>query len=121
MSVPRIADHGGGLARAMARFGAGADWLDLSTGINPWPYPVPAIAPEAWQRLPDQDALDALKAAARGFYGLGPAAPVGGRAGLAGTDPAAAPAGAAGPGSRCSARGYAEHARCWAPGRSRRD
>jgi cobalamin biosynthetic protein CobC len=110
--VARVPDHGGGLARAKARFGAGADWLDLSTGINPWPYPLPALAGTAWHRLPDDDALDALKAAARRFYGAGPAASVAAAPGsqaliqllprlLAPTEVAiAAPA-------------YAEHARCW--------
>jgi cobalamin biosynthetic protein CobC len=110
--VARVPDHGGGLARAMARFGAGADWLDLSTGINPWPYPVPALAPGAWQRLPDEDALAGLKYAARGFYGAAPDAPI-----------------AAAPGSQALIQllpqlipptevaivgpTYAEHARCW--------
>ena len=110
--VARVPDHGGGLARAQARFGAGDDWLDLSTGINPWPYPVPALDAAAWHRLPDEDALDALKAAARRFYGVGPDAAV-----------------AAAPGSQAliqllprlvpptevavAAPAYAEHARCW--------
>ncbi|MGB7432288.1 MAG: threonine-phosphate decarboxylase, partial [Ahrensia sp.] len=34
--MPEPIQHGGGLDRAMARYGgARADWLDLSTGINP--------------------------------------------------------------------------------------
>ena len=37
------ADHGGGIDAAAARFGgARVDWLDLSTGINPRPYPLQA-------------------------------------------------------------------------------
>lgn len=68
-----VTDHGGALDRAIARFGGvRAQWLDLSTGINPWPYPVPALSAEAWTRLPD---AAALLAAARGFYGA-PADPV---------------------------------------------
>lgn len=63
------ADHGGGIDAAAARFGgARADWLDLSTGINPRPYPLPAFAPDAWTALPDRAAFAALEAAAREFW-----------------------------------------------------
>lgn len=35
--------HGGRLDEVMARFGGAlADWVDLPTGINPWPWPVAA-------------------------------------------------------------------------------
>jgi cobalamin biosynthetic protein CobC len=45
--------HGGDLAGAEARWGRpGQGWLDLSTGINPWPYPLPEIPAAAWRRLP---------------------------------------------------------------------
>lgn len=67
--------HGGDLERAEAIHGRPADgWLDLSTGINPWPYPLPAIPDEAWTRLPGAAALGALHAAAREAYGVDPAA-----------------------------------------------
>jgi len=34
-------DHGGGLDAAVATYGgARGGWVDLSTGINPVPYPV---------------------------------------------------------------------------------
>ncbi len=47
-------DHGGNLHEAARRFGiAESQWLDLSTGINPNGWPVPAIPAEHWQRLPD--------------------------------------------------------------------
>jgi len=61
--------HGGDLAAAEARWGKPAEgWLDLSTGINPWPYPIPALAPEAWTRLPGAGEDLALRqAAARRF------------------------------------------------------
>ncbi|WP_299647536.1 threonine-phosphate decarboxylase [uncultured Jannaschia sp.] len=59
-------DHGGGLDAARARFGGGAEaWLDLSTGINPEPYPIPHLSARAWATLPDRNAQAALRAAAR--------------------------------------------------------
>lgn len=67
----RIA-HGGRLDEAAARFGGdAADWLDLSTGINPAAYPIPEIALKAWNRLPDADAQRAATEAARAAYGVG--------------------------------------------------
>ena len=67
--------HGGDVAGAAARYGRPpADWLDLSTGINPWPYPLPALAPDAWTRLPQGDDEAALAAAARTAYSVDPAA-----------------------------------------------
>lgn len=62
-------DHGGGLDAALAQYGgARADWLDLSTGINPLPYPVGEISSEAWTALPDHAATAALEVAARAFW-----------------------------------------------------
>ncbi len=62
--------HGGDLAAATARFGAPADgWVDLSTGINPWPYPAP-IDPAHLARLPDGAQLAALADAAATAYGM---------------------------------------------------
>lgn len=64
-------EHGGALDRAIARFGGNqADWLDLSTGINPEAFPLPHIAPEVWNRLPDDALLRQALAAARGYYGV---------------------------------------------------
>ncbi|SHL07021.1 L-threonine O-3-phosphate decarboxylase [Roseovarius marisflavi] len=64
-----LRDHGGGLDAAIARHGGQrADWLDLSTGINPLPYPVDALEQEAWTALPDRAAQDALIRAARAFW-----------------------------------------------------
>ena len=61
-------EHGGRLRLAAQQSGiALADWVDLSTGINPEAYPVPAIAPLCWQRLPEDD--DGLEAAAAAYYG----------------------------------------------------
>lgn len=62
-------DHGGGLDAAAARHGGQRrDWLDLSTGINPVPYPLPQIGMDAWTALPDEAALSELEAAARFFW-----------------------------------------------------
>lgn len=64
-------DHGGGLDAAVAQYGGTrADWLDLSTGINPVPYPVGEISGDAWTALPDQGAMDRLLAAARAFWNV---------------------------------------------------
>ncbi len=64
-------DHGGGLDAAIAQFGgARADWLDLSTGINPVPYPVPPLPDDAWTALPDSRAQQALIAAVRQFWNV---------------------------------------------------
>ncbi|NHQ86121.1 threonine-phosphate decarboxylase [Iodobacter sp. HSC-16F04] len=60
--------HGGDLQRAMAAFGGDlADWIDCSSGIAPWAYPLPAVPDHIWQRLPDQD--HALLVAAQKYYG----------------------------------------------------
>ena len=62
-------DHGGGLDAAVARFGGDrADWIDLSTGINPVPYPLGEIPAEAWTALPDAAATERLIRAARAFW-----------------------------------------------------
>jgi cobalamin biosynthetic protein CobC len=66
---PAARAHGGGLDAAIARHGGRrADWLDLSTGINPRPYPLPPLPPGAYAELPDRDAEAALVAAARDFW-----------------------------------------------------
>ena len=64
-----IRDHGGNLDDAIGGYGgAPADWLDLSTGINPVPYPVGDLAASTWQTLPGRAAKDRLIAAARSFW-----------------------------------------------------
>ncbi|TWA68032.1 L-threonine O-3-phosphate decarboxylase [Azospirillum brasilense] len=68
--VQREIIHGGDLDAARAAFpGAPEPWLDLSTGINPWPYPLPPIPAESWARLPGRAAETALREAAAAFYG----------------------------------------------------
>ena len=62
-------DHGGGVDAAVKRWGGvRSDWLDLSTGINPRPYPVPAFDDDVWTALPDAGAFAALEGAARDFW-----------------------------------------------------
>lgn len=61
--------HGGDLGRARALFPAAPEpWIDLSTGINPIPYPLPALPLSLWQRLPAADDEAALLTAARKAY-----------------------------------------------------
>jgi len=74
MSAPNTGaprDHGGGLDAAIAEFGGRrADWIDLSTGINPMPYPIGKIAAHHWTALPDKTAAEALLHAARRFWSV---------------------------------------------------
>src|SRR5258708_14454469 len=57
--------HGGNLDAARKRFpGAPEPWIDLSTGINPVPFPVPELPIEIWSRLPTRSKEEALLAAA---------------------------------------------------------
>lgn len=101
-------EHGGRLGAARAAFGDG-DWIDLSTGIAPWPYPAP---PAAIDRLPEPGALAALEAAARAAFGAPPARAV---VAVPGTDLALRLLGQLLP-ARAPARlapGYAGHARAW--------
>lgn len=61
--------HGGDLAQAKALFPEAPEpWIDLSTGINPIPYPVPELPLSLWQRLPGRADEAALLAAAREAY-----------------------------------------------------
>ncbi|MCM2130492.1 threonine-phosphate decarboxylase [Larsenimonas rhizosphaerae] len=59
--------HGGNLEAAIRRFGgAPSDWLDLSTGINPRPYPCTPLTAAMLHRLPETP--EALEAVARSYY-----------------------------------------------------
>lgn len=101
-------DHGGRLRRAAQQYGIPlSDWLDLSTGINPNGWPIPAIPADCWQRLPEED--DGLLAAARLYYGNDSLLAVAGSQAAIQTLPLL----------RSTSRvgvlhpAYAEHASCW--------
>lgn len=101
-------EHGGNLREAAARFGRPFDqWLDLSTGINPRPYPVPELHLNAWHRLPENN--PALALAAQVYYGAPRMLPV------AGTQAAIQSLPRLRTRSRVivAAPSYAEHAHCW--------
>ncbi len=67
--------HGGKVEAARALFPqVSAPWIDMSTGISPWSYPHEAIPAEAFTRLPDPEAVDALEAAAAVSFGVSDAA-----------------------------------------------
>ncbi len=70
-SDPSMPIHGGDLDWAERQYGRPAEgWVDLSTGINPWPYLLPEIAQAAWTRLPGAAATRELLAAAAQCYGV---------------------------------------------------
>ncbi|OWW19839.1 threonine-phosphate decarboxylase CobD [Noviherbaspirillum denitrificans] len=101
-------EHGGNLREAAARYGRPiAEWLDLSTGLNPVPYPAPVLPEKVWHRLPEDD--PGVVAAACSYYGAPRMLAV------AGTQQAiqALPRLRARSRIVVSAPSYAEHAHCW--------
>ena len=106
--------HGGDIDWAERVFGRPPNgWLDLSTGISPFPYPIEGLPVAAWTRPPDTGADRALREAAADYYRAGDRALV-----------VAAPGSQAliqwmprlRPPSRVAVVGptYCEHARAWA-------
>ncbi len=64
-------DHGGRMNAAIDQYGGGAaDWIDLSTGINPNPYPIPEIPHKFWYTLPDTHPTEKLLNAARKLWNV---------------------------------------------------
>ncbi|MCT4655005.1 MAG: threonine-phosphate decarboxylase CobD [Cohaesibacter sp.] len=63
-------DHGGNIDQAIQLFGGAPEsWLDLSTGINRLPYPLPHLPSHCWTDLPTQKAKASLIKAAQKAYG----------------------------------------------------
>ncbi|MGE7991421.1 threonine-phosphate decarboxylase CobD [Pseudomonas sp. NPDC089554] len=101
-------EHGGRLLRAVHQYGiAREQWLDLSTGIAPWPFAVPSIPLEAWARLPENE--DGLEQAARAYYGVDGLLAVAGSQAAIQALPRLRPQGRVGVLSPC----YAEHPHAW--------
>lgn len=69
--VSKPIEHGGTLTALRAAYpDAPTPWLDLSTGINPEPYPLPSLPPDCFARLPEPADARALEAAAALAYGV---------------------------------------------------
>ncbi|WP_376781471.1 aminotransferase class I/II-fold pyridoxal phosphate-dependent enzyme, partial [Pseudomonas oryzihabitans] len=101
-------EHGGRLRRAARRYDIPlADWLDLSTGLAPWPWPLPEIPASAWARLPEPD--DGLVEAACACYRASAALPVAGSQAAIQALPTLRPAARVAVLAPC----YAEHALAW--------
>jgi cobalamin biosynthetic protein CobC len=67
----RLAEHGGRLCEARALYPQAPEpWIDLSTGINPHPYPAPRASETARARLPTPEEIRALEAAAARAFGV---------------------------------------------------
>lgn len=63
--------HGGRLDDAVNRFGGKREkWIDLSTGINPFTYPIPEFSKRQWADLPDEVAEQSAMDAVRQAYGV---------------------------------------------------
>jgi len=100
--------HGGRLREVAARYDIPLkEWLDLSTGINPYGWPVPLLSPDSWLRLPEVG--DGLERAAAAYYGTDSLLPVAGSQAAIQTLPRLR--------SPCRvgilAPSYAEHAAAW--------
>jgi cobalamin biosynthetic protein CobC len=62
--------HGGDLSAARELFPAAPEpFIDLSTGVNPFSYPIPGLSADDFVRLPDRARVRALAALAAQFYG----------------------------------------------------
>ncbi|WP_265501316.1 threonine-phosphate decarboxylase CobD [Paracoccus beibuensis] len=64
-------DHGGNADVARSQYG-GDDWIDLSTGINRRPWPVPALPDSVWRDLPTAEIQAQATKAAAAWFGCRP-------------------------------------------------
>ncbi|MCR8922500.1 threonine-phosphate decarboxylase CobD [Dasania sp. GY-MA-18] len=70
-------EHGGNLLLAQQQYPeAQQPWIDLSTGISPWSWPVPTIPETCWQRLPEIS--ESFNIAVADYYGVQGLVPVAG-------------------------------------------
>ncbi len=105
--------HGGDLDEAVRLFpDAPQPWIDLSTGINPIPYPMPPLPPSLFERLPSPEAHKDLERAASEAYGAADAGMV---VAAPGTQVLISLLPALWQNSHVAVLGptYAEHARAW--------
>ncbi len=113
-AVCRAIAHGGRLQQARRRHPRAPEpFIDLSTGVNPVPYPFTPPLPECWRRLPEPESLAALEAAAARAYAVTDPAMIVAAPGtqpLIQLLPRLAPAAAV----AIPAPTYAEHAAAWA-------
>ena len=101
-------EHGGRLLRAAHEYGIPVeDWLDLSTGVSPFAWPVPPLPASVWHRLPEDD--DGLIEVARAYYGHASLLPVAGSQAAIQALPALRGRSRVG----VLDPGYAEHAHAW--------
>lgn len=106
--------HGGDLSAIRRHFPQAPEpWIDLSTGINPVPYPVVDLPTEIWSRLPTRQQEQALLEAAAARYGVRDPATI---AAAPGTQALIQLLPRLVPKSRVGVLGptYEEHAHCWA-------
>ena len=105
--------HGGDPSIVETEYGRPeGGWLDLSTGINPVPYPVGEIDIDVWHRLPRTNDLQGLLNIARSAYGISKAA---GLVAAPGTQAIIQYLPRLFPERRVAVVGptYGEHAHCW--------
>ena len=102
-------EHGGRLRAAAQQYGIPlSEWLDLSTGLAPWPFEFPAVPASVWQRLPEAE--DGLAGVAAQRYGAAQVLPVAGAQAAIQLLPQLRSAGSrVGVVAPC----YAEHAHAW--------
>ncbi|MEZ9822409.1 threonine-phosphate decarboxylase CobD [Shewanella sp. 10N.286.45.A1] len=105
--------HGGRLKDVAQQYHiAEALWIDLSTGVSPWHYPIPEIPAQYWNRLPEES--DDLLDAAANYYGGNNPLPVAGSQSAIQTLPKVLALERDGPGKvLLPLVGYKEHERAW--------